>query len=305
MRRWLGLLLCVFSIFLPLARVSAEGGIGITPALEEVVLEEGQEKAEIEIGVTNSSNAEVQLRISTLDFGALNDSGGIAFLGKTGQETNRFGLSRWMSVDKEQIRLAPGQSEIVRMTVANSKDLSPGGHYGAVIVSAVNTDRPDGDAVAVQPAASTLVLLRKKGGESYGMELVYAKTNKSLINLAASSQLSFKNTGNVHAVVRGTVELMSPTGSVIKRGTINEQSSYVLPESQRNYEVKLNGSSPWLPGRYKLVTKWRYEGQQTFNEVVEHHWYIGKVTIVFVGLLCVVIVLIMYVRYRRRPPTRY
>lgn len=296
-----------FALIFPSLPTSAQAkGIGITPAIDELILEEGQSEAILEVGIVNATDTEAVLRISTLDFGALNESGGIAFLGRTGQETTPYGLSKWMRPEKETIRLSAGQSETVRVVVTNADDLSPGGHYGAVIVSAVTEDRPDGDAVAVQPAASTLVLLKKRGGESYRLERESQKTNSSLIRLPKSTEILFKNTGNIHIVPRGTVELVSPFGSVVARGTVNEQSSYVLPDSNRRMIVDLVGQSgSWLPGKYTLRTTWRYDGTEETQIVEQSIWYVGKVLLWLVALMSTVIVLVMYVKYRKRPPTRY
>ncbi len=280
-------------------------GIGVTPAIDELILEEGQASARLDVNIANATDKEVRLRVSTLDFGALDASGGIAFLGATGQEVAPRGLSRWMALDRDTLRIGAGQTETISLTVENNDSLSPGGHYGAIVVSALNDGLPGGDAVAVQPAVSTLVLLKKRGGETYSLEMMDVKTNKSLLSLPKTAMLEFKNTGNVHVVPRGTVQLVSPTGSVIRRGVINEQSGFVLPESTRNYEVDFSGSSPWLPGRYKLVTEWRFDGQESFNQTVEYIWYIGKATLLLIGILCSLIVLIMYVKYRRRPVSRY
>lgn len=282
------------------SNVIAQGqGIGITPAIEELVLEEGQESVELKIAVMNSTDADVLLGVSTLDFGALDDSGGIAFLGRTEQEVLPRGLSQWMRLDKESVRLEPGQTDEVTLTIQNSTDLSPGGHYGAVVVASESDNPSDSDSVAMQPAASTLVLLKKRGGENFSLELESQKTNNSFVRLPKSTEIRFKNTGNVHVVPRGTVELVSPFGSTIRKGVINEASAYVLPDSSRNYQIEMSrGGEPWLPGRYKLVTQWRFDGQEIFNQTVEYRWYIGWLPIVLFIALCLFIVRKLYKNYK-------
>lgn len=263
-----------------------------------------QASVQFEVSLSNSTEAPIDLELSVLDFGALDESGGIAFLGLTGQEAAARGLKQWMTPAVDRISLSPGETAEVPVTVRNDASLSPGGHYGAVIVSAAS-GQPGADSVAVVPAASTLVLLKKTGGEQYSLDINDIKTNSSLINLPRQATLQFKNTGNIHVVPRGTVELVSPFGSVVVRGIINESSAFVLPDSNRDIHVSLTGyRQPWLPGRYKLVTTWRHDGtDQTITQVL-HYWYAGKLVLYSVVVLSTLIVLIMYIRYRRRPPTR-
>lgn len=305
MRRKLGLLGLLMLALLPAGSVqAATGGIGLTPAIQELTLQGEEDSVQFEVSLSNSTEAPVELELSVLDFGALDESGGIAFLGLTGQEAASRGLRQWMTPAVDRIGLAPGETAEVPVTIRNDASLSPGGHYGAVIVSAAS-GQPGADSVAVVPAASTLVLLKKTGGEQYQLELESLKANNSLINLPKSVGLRFANKGNVHVVPRGTAELKGPFGGSIARGTINESSAFVLPDSNRDMNVSLNNyRQPWLPGRYTLTTTWRHDGTEEVVTEVRHFWYAGKLTIYIVAALSTIFVLIMYIKYHRRPPKR-
>lgn len=304
MRKALLAALLLALTLLPGVTSAASKGIGISPAIQEVRLEEGQASVSFTVQLINSSDQAMDLQLSTLDFGALDEAGGIAFLGKSGQESGDYGLKQWMKLNKESLALEPGASSEVEVTITNDESLRPGGHYGAVIVSAKNANDND-DSVAVLPAASSLVLLKKMGGEQLDLQLAATKANNSLVSLPKNTMLKFTNTGNTHVVPRGTVELIDPLGKVLSSSVINETSAYVLPGSSRqiNAEIKLS-SQPWLPGRYKLAVNWRYDGQETFNQTIEYKWYIGKLTFILVIITSLLIILIMYIRYRRRPVSR-
>ncbi len=297
-------LAAVLALLLPGYAGAQTKGIGLSPALRELTLAEGQESVSFSINISNTTDAVADLRLSTLDFGALDESGGIAFVGRTGQETTVYGLRQWMTLEKDRLTLEPGQSEEVQITVANREDLGPGGHYGAVVVSAANSSE-NNDEVALIPAASTLVLLKKTGGDISRLELDSINTNSSWINLPKSATLRFQNSGNVHLVPRGTMELFGPTGSRLARGVVNPQSGFVLPESFRQFSVPLELSKqPWLPGRYKLVTTWRFDGTEQTTTTEQDYWYIGTLVLWLIAISSLGIVLYLYIRYRRRPPTR-
>lgn len=287
-------------------RADSPRGIGLSPGIQELVLEEGAESVGFPVTIANLTDSPVNLRLSLLDFGTLDESGGVAFLGRSGQDVTDYGLRQWMRLDKDVLALEPGQTEEVQVTITNQDSLRPGGHYGAVVVSVAGSAEPNGESVAVHPAASTLVLLKKNGGEISQLNLESTFTNSSLINLPKSIELKFKNTGNVHLVPRGTVELFGPTGSKISRSTINETSAFVLPEALRLFQQELPGvRQPWLPGKYRLVVTWRFDGREDVTVVEQTYWYMGKIVLYTLIIISTLIVCILYIKYRRRPPTRY
>lgn len=290
-------------LFLP-AQAWAVQGIGLSPALKEVSIGKDETSVSFDISVANTTEQRADLKLRVLDFGALDDSGGIAFVGRTAQESATRGLREWMELDEDTLTLNSGESRDVKVTIENRDTLSPGGHYGAVVVSAANPGSGS-DSVAVLPAASTLVLLKKTDGENYSLKLDELKANSSLINLPKSATMTFRNEGNTHVVPRGVVELKNPFGKLVARGTINETSSFVLPDSSRRLTVEMMSySQPWLPGRYRLETTWRYDGTDKAETVVYHKFFIGKMILVVIFMLCTIFVLFMYVQARRRPPVR-
>lgn len=303
-RRFGVLLLLVLCLSMP-ARGFAANGIGVSPGLQEIEISEGQAEASFEIAVSNSTESRVDFRLSTIDFGALDESGGVAFLGKTGQETYAYSLSQWMQVETPEVSVEPGKVQSVKVTVKNDDSLSPGGHYGAVLVTTRDTGQVQNDSVAMLPGASTLVLLKKIGGESYDLKLDQIKANKSFLGLPQSAQLRFQNAGNIHIVPRGTIELKGPFNTKLSSGVINETSSFVLPDTYRQIDIPLKTiSQSWLPGRYTMKIEWRYDGTDQVQTREIHYWYVGKIGWAIIIIISLVFVLYLYILYRRRPVTR-
>src|SRR5690606_35966131 len=111
--------LVLLAIVLPARVNAAVQGIGITPALQEVVLEQGRDKVSFKIRLTNTTADTVRLNLSMMDFGALDESGGIAFIGRTEQEAGDYGLRRWMSLEPSEVELQPGANAEITVTVKN------------------------------------------------------------------------------------------------------------------------------------------------------------------------------------------
>lgn len=298
------LIILVGTVCVP-SPVRAAKGIGIAPGFQEVELQQGDTEAQFEVTVSNSTDTKVDFRLSTIDFGALDESGGVAFLGRSGQETYNYTLSKWLQLDKTELSVGPGTTAVVKATIKNDDSLSPGGHYGAVLVTTKDVDQTQNDSVAMLPGASTLVLLKKYGGEKYNLHIDSIKANKSLINLPKSVNIRFQNQGNIHVVPRGTIELTGPLGVKHARGVINEASSFVLPDTFRQIDVPLTyNEQPWLPGRYTLRTTWRYDGTDQTQTHELHYWYLGRLGIGILIIISLAFVLYLYILYRRRPTTR-
>ena len=287
-------LLSILTLFaltlIPVRASAAVKGISVTPAVQEVTLEAGKEDVTFTFGVTNSTTGTASLRLSMLDFGSLNESGGVAFLGRGGSETTTYGLRQWMALEKETLTLQPNESQEVRAIVTNKSSLAPGGHYGAIVITSEQDSDEDSESVAVLPSTSVLVLLKKTGGERLELNLPSVSSNKSAVKLPTEISLRFQNGGNTHVVPRGTVKLQGPRKNIIARGIINEESGYILPDSYRVY--KLAFTSPvkgWLPGRYNLITTSRYDGQAKAVTTVTHIWYIGLIPIIFLSIIVFII----------------
>lgn len=239
---------------------AASGGLSIGPFLQEVTLAPGQAESSFRITVTNTTSAELPLRLSVVDFGAADESGGINFLPSADNLERRYGLASWMRLEKDALVLAPGKSQQVTVTVDNRESLSPGGHYGAVVFE-VDKERNGGE---IQPkvdftkAVSTLVLAKKLGGEKRSITLSNSAWSGPPFFLPREVKLRFLNNGNVHTTPTGDVTLTDMFNRTISKGAINPESTVVLPESMRSYPVKLTGQSTlWLPGWVTVTTRYK------------------------------------------------
>jgi hypothetical protein len=297
-------LLLIFGILLvPNTAGATTKGISVSPALKEVTLDADAADVTFSFGITNTTSETMNLRLSMLDFGSLNEAGGIAFLGRSGQETTTYGLRQWIVLEKDTLTLRPGESQELHATVVNRSALAPGGHYGAIVVTSEQEDIDD-QSVAVLPSASVLVLLKKSGGEHIDLQLPRIVSPHSIIGLPREVSLRFRNDGNTHAVPRGTVKLQDPFKHIIGRGIINEDSGFILPESHRVYKVQFNSAPKgWMPGRYALITTWRYDGTEKTVTTVTHIWYIGLIPIIIFSIIMFIICLFFVQRRFRRKKT--
>lgn len=269
-------------------------GITLSPAIINVDLDKNLVSTSFKISVGNDSDKPAELSLSSLDFKSLNQSGGVAFVGAG----NRYGLANWLSFPQKSITLKPHSSQAVTIKVNNRADLSPGGHYAAILFK----DTAGGTGsnhVSFNQAAAVLVFLRKSGGEIYALSLKHPDFGSSLLKLPADLSLPIANTGNTQTVPRGTVTLSDPFGREVKRGIINADSALVLPGSTRLITSNLfNEKTAWLPGIYKLTVTYYSADDGASSQVATYRLFYADLPVLITALLVVLVVVMYFRNYR-------
>lgn len=273
------------------------GGITISPALSEITLSPGESEKTFEFTVTNNTRQAYEFALSLVDFGSLDESGGVLFVGRADKALNyEYGLSNWASFGQDRIVVEPRTSTKIPVIITNRESLAPGGHYGAVLVTP--TEPGEDKKVQINQVASALVFLKKQGGEVYNLQLHSASVNRKFSRTPDTASLRFQNTGNVHTVPRGTVTMTDPLGRVVKRGYINADSSIVLPESFRRMSVPFEKLQPTvLPGTYTVTVDYRHDNQDKTTAYKVSFFYINGWYVVAAVLL--VLFLVLWIASRR------
>jgi hypothetical protein len=258
-------------------------GFTIAPAYQFVDVRADQPQVEYNLQIRNHANFDQNFHLSVVDFGSLDEEGGVAFLGTpTSELEHKYGLASWMTLETDSIFVPIGQTANIIVHISNRPSLAPGGHYGAVLATAVtDTGRPGvGNTVGIKQVLASLVLATKEGGVQTIIDLRSQSSNATFWKLPSRAEARFENAGNVHVIPRGVVSVVDPWGRMIKRGALNEASSVILPESFRRYKTTiLSVAQAWLPGRYKLVTQYRDEAQQGLKAATETFWYAGALVV--------------------------
>ena len=303
--RWLGVTLAIVAAFatsLPAQAVST--GFIISPAFQSVNLSASQPSAGYVVQLTNATPADQNFRLSAVDFGSLDETGGVAFTGApTSESEHRYGLAAWMGLGTNTVFLAAGKSTQVTVTISNRPSLAPGGHYGAILATAVtDTGKPGSDPrVNLQQVLSSLILLTKEGGVDASLKLVSQQPDKTGWRLPSKINHRFQNDGNVHVIPRGVVEVKDPFGRTVSRGALNDGSGTILPESFRRYVTPLTSvAAAWMPGRYTLATTYRYDGTEQTKTASVHFWYVGLIIVWLVAIAALGLTGWLVWLYRRR-----
>jgi hypothetical protein len=287
---------------------ASSSGFVVSPAFQEVKVAAKTPQVQYELKLSNHTTSDQNFRLSVVDFGALDEEGGVAFLGTPARELDhKYGLASWMVLEKDAVFVPAGGAVEVLVTIDNRVSLAPGGHYGAVLATAVNEfGQPLSNSVGVKQVVSSLVLAIKDGGVTPDLRLVGQTANGSWGRLPTRVEHRFQNAGNVHVVPRGVVAVRDSLGRVVERGALNEESAAVLPESFRRYKTPLvRVGRSWLPGVYAVATTYRYDGTDQTKTLVTRFWYAGEVVVWAVALAALAVgVLVWWAFWRRRARRR-
>lgn len=279
----------------PAVLAAGSGEITVSPVFQNVEVGREQGSSRYVITIANDSAVDQPFQFRATDFGSLNDTGGVAFVGDTPTDFSKaHGLAQWMVLDHDSATIPAGGKLQLGVTVNNDAALSAGGHYGAVIAEALTA--PSGSTgkveVGVKQVVTSLILLVKDGAPAPNLQLVsQVLGNSSLWNLPAEMTMRFSNDGEVHVVPRGVTVVKDPLGRLVERGALNENSGIVLPGALRKYNTPLMRlASAWMPGRYTVTTTYRYDGSDATKVLATSFWYVGSLVLLAALLLVLALV---------------
>lgn len=243
----IALFLFILATQASVACAQSKGTLTVAPAYVDVTLEKPEEEKEVEITYKNNSDRPIELEFFAIDFHQSDISGAIRFLEEKGSYS--YSLVSFVEFDTNSLQLEPSEEKSIKVRLKNTFNLSPGGHYASIIARQVQSIVNDEQITRVAPGVSSLIYLRKVGGERFNLSITEIDRYNSPIIFSFPSRfnITFQNNGNVHLVPYGTVVLKDFLGRQIYQGSINEESIKVMPESRRYIKGYLTKSSFTLP----------------------------------------------------------
>jgi hypothetical protein len=297
-------LLAITSCFFFTNRTSADvkqqspKGITLSPALVQATVQSTESEHQIVFQITNNEQAQQNIKISTADFNTLDESGGLVFVGTNPTHLQKkYGLAEWITLSNSSLSLEPGQTAKISATITNQSTLSPGGHYGALMLTLDDSSQSASqNKVAVHPIATSLLFVNKVGGDTHRLKLTNVNSNHNIFKLPQDITLRFYNDGNTHLIPRGTIEITDPRGKLVAKGVINENSNLLLPETYRKFSVPIKRiSNSVFPGKYKIVTNFRFDGYDQIRTYRTSQFLLTPLLLLFVlSLVLIAIIVVLF-----------
>lgn len=289
--------ICGFVLILPKRGLAAE--MTVVPTFQEINLEKNQSESEFEILIKNASESPIGVKFSVRDFGSMNESGGVAFLGESKDEIQNYSLASWLSLSNGSMIIDAKDQQKIKVKVLNKESLSPGGHYGAILCHLTNADGELKKGVNLEEVIAVLVYVNKKGGEIYKLKWSGEENDGNWWKLPTYVRVRLENSGNTHVIPRGLVLIKDSFGNEVKRGAINADSGLIMPETFRVFRVPLlAGKRVFWPGIYQLETQFRFDGKDDFEKINGRVFFVGSIGLFVIGLSLVSIIVMIWRKYR-------
>lgn len=212
--------------------------LGITPTDFHFDLDPGKSKIDY-ILITNNEEVPLEVRAYTEAFQPIGETEEIEF--------NKDSVDAAFKADLYQIEIEPNQFFLeakeqreIKFTVKTSENLPPGGYYrGIIFENVIDPTKLKGVAQQIQGQVGIPILL---GITSTGEEIkdtgeiIEFKTDKSFYEQGPIKfSLKFKNTGAIHYVPGGRIDIYNKKGKVVKE--LRLQGKSTLPETIRTIET--------------------------------------------------------------------
>jgi hypothetical protein len=264
----------------------------LEPGKVELFLNPG-ESATRAIVVTSRIKKKVKFKVEVEDFIGSHDSRNPVIL--LGDEKSPYSIKDNITPDTREFTLDFGQRITIPVKVTIPDNAQPGGFYASVLISNVPDDETvntsQGKARLVSRVGS-LMFIRVKGEANEAGHIEdfrIAGESKAVYDKGPFTfQVLFNNTGNVHLVPYGTVNVKNIFGKSV--GIVNVDAYFALPNSTRYREV--TWTPGFLLGRYKAVLNLNRGYDDIVDTKTIVFWVLPWKILVplFIGLLFIVLV---------------
>lgn len=282
-------------VFSPLASLtkgaSADTSIVLQPSKTEVKASPGQ-KLSRTFSVINRSNYYVRLKLVVKDFRQASDDGRLEFYDEKSESA-----ATWLIPEFLEIGLKPLSTKDISFVVSVPKDLSAGGHYGAIMFQPA--DAPQGQAISAN-SFGELVLLTVAANDLKTTAI--AKTSgfgTSPFQQGEPVDFSFKieNSGNTHFTTQGRLVVKDWLGKEV--GNFDAGQLIVYPNTSRVFKWRWTETP--VMGIYRanlMLSDPDYPNTQK-QKLIDGAWFILLPWQILVGFLAVIAALFLALKYRK------
>lgn len=176
----------------------AQGSLKVWPTSVELTVN-GGEQAERIINVQNQGSETIRVRVYVMDF-FIDENNNFIF-SEPGHES--YSASKWLSVDKADLELAPGESQEIEVTISAPPEAEPGGHYSALFFETIPLANQEGVSISTRIPSLFYITIP-------GITEADIFANADIVSLLlpgfvekgpVETGIVVKNSGNVHLTI--------------------------------------------------------------------------------------------------------
>jgi len=292
-------LLCL--ALLPLQAGAQGAGVGIIPAVIDPAQQfEPGSVAQFSIRVSNLTGGDMTYYLSKRDIIGVRDQGVPIFADSTSEVTG-YELSDWIALPTDSVFIPAGGEVEVPFSMTVPMDVSPGAHFGSVVVSAEPpTLRQSGAGIGYEVA--NIITIRIAGDAVDQARIRQFSTSKYIYgstNVVFSARI--ENEGNTLIKPTGPLEVINMFGKQVAMLNFNESKAGIFPKTPRSdglrdFTITWQDETPGF-GRYEAILSAVYgpEGKMSTISSTVTFWILPMNIITPALIVLGVLFLIIYV----------
>ncbi len=239
----------------------------------------GEERT-VDVELTNREGDPSIFNLTTEDFMANPEQEGTPTFFAEGID-GPYSARRWITPEIRRVQLNHADRAYLRVTVRVPKNADPGDHQAALIITReIPPDNVSGIAIVSRVASLFVITVQGDVVETGGIESISARKHINW-SLPVSLHLVGKNTGTVHMLPTGVVEIRNIFGISVDQIPVNDW--VILRESVRMRDFT------WLPrfalGRYTAKTDFVAFNGRHLPSVSTSFWVIPLLPVLLILLV--------------------
>jgi len=241
---------CLLVILFALTKtnVHAQSSVGLSaipPRLEVTVKPDGV-VTEI-VKVRNESNQERIISTEIRDFIVTDNIGTPVILNNLDDSSNRWAASNWIQISPTSVKLKPGETKNLSLTVLPPKNALPGGHYAMIIYGPDKASSINSTGASIQANVGTLIYITIPGNIKENA-IVQSFTAPKFSEFGPINfNATIKNSSDIHIQPVGAITIKNWFG--FKTAQLALEPTNIFPYTSRDFQNTLN--KKWLFGRYQ------------------------------------------------------
>ncbi|MEZ4104358.1 MAG: hypothetical protein R3B60_03670 [Candidatus Paceibacterota bacterium] len=245
----------LFVSFISIVSAQEEAGVGIKPASITDKLEPGETRS-FSVSVSNLSGIDQTFYLSRRDIVDV-APGGVPVFANSKTERSGYELSEWITLEQDSVFIPAGEARAVPFVLQAPEDATPGGHFGAIVVSVEPPEmRSSGASIGYEVA--NIISMRIAGEVVESAQIRQFSTEKYIhSSIDVNFLVRIENEGNTLVKPIGPLEVTNMFGKQVANITFNENGAGVFPMTKngptvRDYEINWQDETPGF-GRYEAV----------------------------------------------------
>ncbi len=306
--------LILFLFQISFANAQGNAGVGIIPATTDPKeqLVPGQ-ILQLSIKVSNLSDKDQLYFLTKRNILGVKD-GGVPIFSDPSSDENGFEISDWITLDKSEIFVAAGEQSDVSYVVTVPDNVSPGSHFGSIIVS-VEPPKLRESGASIGYEVAHLIHFRIAGDTLEAARIRQFSTSKYIYGSTnVDFDIRIENEGNTYIKPTGPLEIKNMFGKRVEMLNFNESQAGVLPKmpgsnfdsnGTRLFNITWKDETPGF-GRYEALLSVVYgaEGKMSTISSTVSFWILPMniilpAVIVF-AVLCLVIFVFIKIYIKRQ-----